>query len=243
MNFHKTLIIMAVSAALLPSMASSGRAQDAQASQPSLAEAARKARQEQKSQPKSAKVYTDEDLSDLKGQISIVGNEPPTPAANNEPAPAAKPAPKQPVKNEAYWRARFAEARRTLADDSKELDILQREFHLDEVQYYANPNEALQQQYSRKDLNDKQAAIDAKKKDVDKDNQVLSDLQDELRTSGGEPGWANEPSSNESQDSQSSPSDSSQSSESDRQSTASDPSAPASQPAGDTGATAASQPQ
>lgn len=177
------------------------RAQDGSTSQPSLAEASKRAKAQQKNEPKAAKVYTDDDLANLKGQISIVGTEPAPPAGDAD-AAAVKPkaasnAPaKEVVKDEAYWRDKFAAARRTLADDSKELDILQREYNLKQVQYYANPNEALQQQHSREDLNDTQAEITAKKQDVDKDNQAISDLQDELRTSGGEPGWANEPSSN-----------------------------------------------
>ena len=83
-------------------------------------------------------------------------------------------------------------ARRTLADDSKELDVLQREFNLKQVQFYSNPNVALREQYSRKDLDDTQAQINTKKQDVDKDNQAIQRPARELRTSGGEPGWANE---------------------------------------------------
>jgi hypothetical protein len=170
-------------------------AQDAQSSQPSVADAARKAREQQKSQPKAAKVFTDDDVRNLKGGISVVGNEPAPPPATgaNAAAPAGAAAPaKGEAKDESYWRKKFAEARRALADDSRELNVLRREFGLKQQQYYSNPDVALREQYSRKDLDDTQAAIDAKKADVDKDNQALSDLQDELRTSGGEPGWASE---------------------------------------------------
>ena len=81
-----------------------------------------------------------------------------------------------------------------------------------QVQYYSNPDVALREQYSRKDLDDTLAQINAKKQDVDKDNQALSDLQDELRTSGGEPGWANE----DSQPAPQTESDSSQASQPDQ---------------------------
>jgi chromosome segregation ATPase len=200
MKPRNILILIGVSLAMVAATVPPAQAQDASTSQLSLAEASKRAKEQQKSEPKTAKVYTDDDLENLKGQISIVGTEPAPPAADAD-AAAAKPEPAsnasaKGAQDEAYWRNKFAAARRTLADNSKELDILQREFNLKQVQYYANPNEALQQQHSREDLNDTQAEITAKKQDVDKDNQAISDLQDELRTSGGEPGWANEPSSN-----------------------------------------------
>jgi chromosome segregation ATPase len=93
-------------------------------------------------------------------------------------------------KNEAAWRAKFAAARKILADDMRELDILQREFNLKQQQFYQDPNAALKQQYSRDDLNKTQSEIDAKKQAVERDKQALSGLEDELRKAGGDPGWA-----------------------------------------------------
>jgi polyhydroxyalkanoate synthesis regulator phasin len=46
------------------------------------------------------------------------------------------------------------------------------------------------QQNNRSDINDNQAKIDAKKKEIDSLNQQLIDLEDELRKAGGNPGWA-----------------------------------------------------
>lgn len=194
MTSRKTLIPMAISLLAVAVYTPTGRAQDSQTSQPSVVEAARKAKEQQKNEPRGGKVFTDDDVASLKGGISIVGSQPtPPPAADAATAAAAKDKTTAPVvKDEAYWRKRFADARRRLADDSKELDVLQREYNLKEVQFYSNPNVALREQYSRKDLDDTLAEINAKKQDVDKDNQALSDLQEELRTSGGEPGWANE---------------------------------------------------
>jgi len=196
MTFRKSLIPLAVLVLYAAVYSPAGRAQDSQTSQPSVADAARKARAQQKMEAKGGKVFTDDDVANLKGQISVVGVEPtPPPAAAATAGPAATAPAKgkaAAVKDEAYWRKRFADARRRLADDSKELDVLQREFNLKQVQFYSNPNVALREQYSRKDLDDTQAEINAKKQDVDKDNQAINDMQDELRTSGGEPGWANE---------------------------------------------------
>ena len=249
MTHRKLLILMAV-LAIGMSAASYGRAQDSQSPQPSLADAARKAREQQKSEPKSAKVYTDDDLESLKGQISIVGTAP-APAAPNDSSNAAqtaKPAAAPGVKGEAYWRKVFADARRALADDQREADVLQREYGLKQVQFYSNPNVALREQYSRKDLDDTLAELNAKKADVDKDNQAINDLHDELRQSGGDAGWADAPTSNAPSDSASSASDSSpapspESNPPAEQNPPSGSAVPAAQPSDSGGAPTASQPQ
>jgi chromosome segregation ATPase len=182
-----------------------GRAQDTATSSgsqsDSLGDAARKARAQKKDSNKPAKVFTNEDMGSLKGTISVVGSEPaPASGADNAAEKTAdKKTPsddskKEGAKDEAYWRTKFAAARKTLADDSKELDILQREFNLKQEQYSQDPNWAMHEQNSRADINKTQSEIDAKKQDVEKDKQALSDLGDELRKSGGDAGWANEPS-------------------------------------------------
>jgi hypothetical protein len=159
----------------------------------SLGEAARRIREQGKNRP-SGKVITNEDIGNLKGTVSIVGTEPPAPVdASKEPAgAAATAAPKGEVKDEAYWRTKFADARKLLASDTKELDVLQREYNLKEQQFYSNPNVALREQNSRADLNKTRDAIETKKTDVEKDKQAISTLEDDLRHSGGEPGWARE---------------------------------------------------
>lgn len=172
-------------------------AQGAQ-SDASVADAARKARNEKKEPTKTAKVYTNDDVVGLTGNISVVGIQPEGPAtpvkAADAAAPAQKPAALQAgQKDEASWRKSFAAARKTLADDSKELDVLQRELNLKQQQYYSNPNTALIQQNTRQDIDDSQKQIDTKKQDVAKDTQAISDLEDQLQQSGGDPGWSREP--------------------------------------------------
>jgi len=44
--------------------------------QESVVDAARKAKEQQKNQPKAAKVYTNDDLANLKGVVSVVGQTP-----------------------------------------------------------------------------------------------------------------------------------------------------------------------
>jgi hypothetical protein len=177
----------------------------------SLGDAARKARAQKKDSSKPAKVFTNEDMAGLKGTISVIGNEPAqgtgtdkTAEKNDDKKPAngadAKPtngadvkdAKKEQAKDEPYWRAKFAAARKTLADDTKELDILQREFNLKQEQYSQDPNWAMREQNSRADINKTQSDIETKKQDIEKDKQAISDLEDELRKAGGNAGWASE---------------------------------------------------
>jgi len=167
------------------------------ASQPSngdpVADAARKARAEQKKEPKPKKVFTNDDI-------------PSAPTTTPTPAPSAKEQAggtqsaeaisekkeetgEEKKKGEAYWRKRFSEVHQKIAHTQQELDILQKELNKDQVQYYTDPQKALLQQHDRSDINEKTAKVDAKKKELDALHQKLSDMEDELRKSGGDPGW------------------------------------------------------
>ncbi len=169
-----------------------------QSGEDAVAAAARKAREQKKEAPKPKKVYTNEDVSSAPEAAAPVA------ASADKAAPAAEGAAKdskadegadadKAAKNkndEASWRKRFAEARDKLAVAEKELDILQREVNKAQTQYYSDPQKALSEQYSRKSINDHDAQIAAKKQEVEQLKQGLSDLQDELRRSGGDIGWA-----------------------------------------------------
>jgi hypothetical protein len=174
------------------------------AAQDSVVDAAKKAQAEKKSAPKAKLVIDNDNLDTLKGTINVVGQEPASAEdATKAAASGGKPAKdmqkasaeKTPVKDEAYWRQRFADANKKLADDAHELDILQRELNLKQEQYYTDPMASLKQQYSRQDINDSRAKIDQKTAAVAQDKQDVANLEDELRQSGGDPGWASPPSS------------------------------------------------
>ncbi len=163
-------------------------AQQDQSSDP-VADAARKAREKQKDAPPPKKVYTNDDMP---------STPPPAPAADSTAKPgeasatppadaAAADKDKDP---EAYWRKRFQQAHDDLSKAEKELDVLQRELNKNQVQYYSDPQTALMQQNNRSDINDGAAKIAAKQKQVDDLKQKLSDMEDEMRKSGGNPGWA-----------------------------------------------------
>ena len=174
-----------------------------QQSQDSVAEAARKARQKKKPPEKPAKVYTDEDLSRIPPsgapQVQVVGTAPaeesatstegkPKEGKQGQDATAEKPAEEQ--SGEKLWRRRFKELYEARTRAQRELDVLQREFDRGQVQYYSDPTKAMNEQLNRKELTDKQSKIAAKQKEIDNLNQRISDLEDELRKAGGDPGWA-----------------------------------------------------
>lgn len=187
-----TTLLRLTSVALLFAMAAfTAPAQDQSATQNTddVAAAARKAREQAKTAPKPKKVVTNDDIP------SATPN-PPTDATAAKPegeAAAAgaddKSAENDP-KSEAYWHKKFAAVRAKIDAAQKELDILQRELDKDQLQYYPDPQKALMQQHDRSDINDKTAKIDAKKKEIDDLNQQLTDLEDQLRKAGGDPGWA-----------------------------------------------------
>ena len=170
-----------------------------QASGDPVADAARKAREQQKKEAKPRKVYTEDDLSRGKASAS-------SQSATSEGQPASQGAPDnaqagatgesntpaEDKNDEKKWRKRFRDLRDKIAQSEKELDLLQRELNKAQVQYYPDPQKALMEQNDRKDINDKTAKIDAKKKEIEQLKQSFSDLEDDLRKAGGDPGWSRE---------------------------------------------------
>jgi chromosome segregation ATPase len=173
----------------------------AQQDQESVADAARKAQAQKKNAPKAKLTIDNDNLGTLTGTINVVGEEPPPPQDQTKKAAADEKSPKTaaaeekaPVKDEAYWREKFAAVNKKLADDAHELDIMQREYNLKQQQFYnGDPMAALKQDYSRQDLNDTKSKIDEKSAVVAQDKADISSLEDELRQAGGDPGWASAP--------------------------------------------------
>jgi chromosome segregation ATPase len=163
-----------------------------------VADAARKAREAKKDAPKPKKVYTDDDVKTSAPEPAAaapVDANSGTVAAKTGQASgdAAKPtddSQKEDPNGEAAWRKRFQSQRDKIAKAEKELDILGRELEKAQVEYYPDPQKAMTQQNSRADVNGIGAKIDAKKKELEQLRQGLGDLEDQLRKSGGDPGWA-----------------------------------------------------
>jgi hypothetical protein len=159
-----------------------------------VADAARRAREQQKNAPKPKKVYTDDDIkpatpsADAQAATAQAGQ--PGGAAQTTPANGQSAAGKDDA--ETAWKKRFQEQHNRIAAAEKELDILQRESEKAQVQYYNDPQKALTEQFTRKDINDKNAKIDQKKLEIANLKKQLGEMEDELRKSGGDPGWARE---------------------------------------------------
>jgi chromosome segregation ATPase len=162
-----------------------------------VADAARKTRAQQKKEGKPKKVYTEDDLSHGKGNASdqsatSTGQQTPQGAPDNAQAAAtgADSTLAEDKNDEKKWRKRFQDLRDKIAQSEKELDLLQRELEKAQVQYYPDPQKALMEQNSRKEINQKTSKIDAKKQEIERLKQSFSDLEDDLRKAGGDPGWA-----------------------------------------------------
>ena len=181
-------------------------AQEAQAPAPSpqesLADAARRVRQEKKAEAPGKQVWTNENIPRVPREEAkaVEGGE--EAAAAGEGAKGAKPAggadeAAKSAQAEASWRQKFADARKKLDDDQKDLELMERELGLKRQQYYSDPNTALRDQYQRDSgpggggaVNTLVQQIDEKKKQIEADKQALDNLEDELRKAGLPPGWS-----------------------------------------------------
>src|ERR1700719_4357845 len=185
------LATLALSA--LPSMAQQQQDSSQQSTGDPVADAARKAREQKKKETvKPKRVYTDEDVNHLTWEAPAATGTAQAGTEGDAKANGAQAGPEagKPEENaETKWRKRFKEAYANLARAEKELDVLQREDNKAQLQYYPDPQKALKEQYSRKEINEKDTKIAAKKKEIEQLKQQISDMQDELRKSGGDSGW------------------------------------------------------
>jgi hypothetical protein len=176
--FSLRLILPALLAALLP-VTVIAQSQDSQ----SVAEAARKARAKKKNSEKPAKVITDDTLDVKKGDIqSAAAEEPRIPGS---PAPSAQPAaegsanaPAQGSKNgsndekaRGVLKERVA-LKEKIKDAQSDLDLLQREYQLDQDSYYSKVDYA-------KDTAGKDK-LDAEKQQISDKQQELEKLKSQL---------------------------------------------------------------
>jgi|SRR5690242_9445809 chromosome segregation ATPase len=195
-NWLGTSILLAAFGLLgLPALAQQSQSGSSQQSSDPVADAARKAREQQKTAPKPKHVFTDDDVrhsTDTGSATPAGGQNAGDAKAGDQKGQGAQGSGAAGDKKDdpaTTWRKRFADQRNKIASAEKELDVLQRELDKSQLQYYSDPQKAMQEQNSRQDINDKTAKIDAKKQEIANLKQQLSDMEDELRKSGGDPGW------------------------------------------------------
>jgi chromosome segregation ATPase len=159
-----------------------------------VADAARKAREKKKDAPKPKKIYTDDDVkkSAPEPEPGVAGGTVAVTAAQaaGGSAKTGDATKTEDPNGQAAWRRRFQAQRDKIAKLMKEVDILGRELEKAQMEYYPDPQKAMTQQNSRAEINAINAKIDAKKKEVAELQQGLDDMEEQLRKSGGDPGWA-----------------------------------------------------
>jgi parvulin-like peptidyl-prolyl isomerase len=192
----RTVVLAAVAALAFIPVASARQSSSASSSASStaapadpLAAAARRAKEQKKQETKPAKVFTNDNLP-AAGGVSTVGAAPADSDSSSDKSAATSTTAAAPAQGESYWRDKFDKLNKKLEQDQSELDVLQRELGQLNLQNYSDPNKAMQQGLSRSDIDKKTAEIAAKQKEIDADKQAISDAQDALRKSGGDPGWA-----------------------------------------------------
>jgi len=171
------------------SQAQSQSAAPAPAQQDSLAEAARRTREQKKEATKPAKVFTNDNLP-AEGGVNTVGTAPAEEAGAETPAAGEEKPAQAGASDEKMWRNKFAALHQKLDKDKADLEVFQRELGVLDVQYYPDPVKGMQQSVTRSDINDQTAKIEAKKKEIQSDEQAIADAEDALRKSGGDSGWA-----------------------------------------------------
>jgi glucose/arabinose dehydrogenase len=173
-------------------------AQDQSSTGDPVADAARKAREEKKVAPKPKKVFTNDDVAPKPTETPApaatsanpAGSPPVAEATSTKSTSAKMSGENEDPNSEKAWRKRFADQRQKIADAELELDVLQREAQKADIQYYSDPQKAMKEQFTRNEINEKNAKIEGKKKQIADLKQKLSDLEDQLRASGGDAGWA-----------------------------------------------------
>ncbi|HXT74087.1 MAG TPA: hypothetical protein VN785_09570 [Candidatus Angelobacter sp.] len=183
----------------VPGISSAGFAaapQSSQQSSQSVATAARKAQQKEKEAPKSKTVWTNDNIPNTPGGLSVVGqlasSSTSTAATSAESAPAAANAnaptegDKEKLAPERAKALSDLEAARKQLDSVKtDLDIAQREYSLDSAQLYSTPDYSKDQQGQAK-VDAEKAAIATKQQAVDAAQKKVDDLEKLLKSLGGE---------------------------------------------------------
>jgi len=169
----RIVLPVALSATLLPAVAFA-QSQDTQ----SVAEAARRARAQKKNSEKPTKVITDENLNVKKGDVQSAAAEqlriPGSPETPAQPAGGAANAPAQSSKTSSEDDARKERAalKEKMKETLSDLDLLQREYQLDQDSFYSSPDYA-------KNTAGKQK-LDALKQQISDKHQELEQLRAKL---------------------------------------------------------------
>lgn len=162
---------LVISASVLPTMAL-GQSQDSQSE--SVAEAARRAREQKKDKAavKPAQVVTEDTLKPALPSAQAAENSSNTPAG--QPVPASTPEDEQ---QRAKSSAELDGLKRQVAEAQKALDLVKREFALQQDTFYSNPDHDRDTAGKAK-LDDMKQQIEDKQQEVDGLKARLAELQE-----------------------------------------------------------------
>jgi hypothetical protein len=150
---------------------------------PSLADVARRTREQKKGRAKSARVWNNDNIPKTPNAVSVVGQAPEEPPAEAaKPAEAKTPATKadeQTLEDVAETQAAILDAKNNLAILLTDLDLLQRQYSLDQQQFYGKPDFASDKEGKAK-LDTEAAQVDAKRQEVQDQQQKIAELQQKL---------------------------------------------------------------
>ena len=167
----------------------------------SLADLARQAKAQRAKSHEKPKVYTNEDIQALPPLPMVTtdakpGNQAAQETAGNKaehPSPKPGPAGAGSQKHgEEYFRDRMGQLEERLELDRRELTVLNQKLGQSQMMYYSDPVRGLLQSSgptAMSDVHGLQDRIAAKQAEIDKDQEAIDDLHEELRRAGGDPGW------------------------------------------------------
>lgn len=186
------LIILGMGAAAAAGTARPhGNEQPGQQSGQSVAEAARRAREQQKNAPKAKTVWTNDNIPNSPGELSVVGQPAASAAGSSENAPAAGNAAALPSADKGKLAAERAKAASELEDAQRQLrslktdmNILQQEYNLDSAQLYSTPDYTKNQQGQAK-VDAEKTAMAAKQQEVNAAQKKADDLAAQVKMLGG----------------------------------------------------------
>lgn len=161
-----------------------GIAAGQQPSNDSLVAAARRAREEKTQQPKTTRVWDNDNIPKKPDEITILNNSgAQTPGASDSSAPAATAketeSPKDSSGKKAAIETDLASAKENLQTLQNDLDILKRKLALDQQSFFGKPNYTTDKDGAAS-LSDEQDQIDKKQLDMGAAQQKIADLQSQL---------------------------------------------------------------
>jgi hypothetical protein len=148
----------------------------------SLADAARRLKAQQgQTTPKQGKVFTNDDVATSKPSGGTTDSSSTATGTDKSGSGGAH--------GEKYYRKEYSKLMAKKEMDQRQLEVLQKKLNQNDVQHYTDPNQGLQQQYTREDINKNQDEMTKKQAKIAADDQAISDLQDQLRRDNGDPAW------------------------------------------------------